>query len=220
MRVLLVDDHQLFRAGMAALLRAWGWEVVGEANDGQRGVEAAAVLQPDVVFMDINMPEMNGMEATRAIKAEYPVIKIVMLTVSDHEQDLFEAIKSGAEGYLLKSLNEDEFAELISRVGQGEPVISPSLARKLLAEFARLQTGSVVEDANGDLTPREQDVLRALVTGASNREIADQLYISENTVGFHMKNILSKLHMRSRGQVIAWAIEQGYRGDSRPEELG
>ena len=210
MNVLLVDDHRLFRAGLAALLKAWGWDVVGEADNGSDGIKAAADLCPDVVFMDINMPGTNGLEATRAIKARNPEQKVVILTVSDHEEDLFEAIKSGAEGYLLKNLNEDDFSELISRVGRGEPVISPSLAKQLLTEFARLHPEPSVRDEDVDLSPRERDVLNELITGASNREIAERLYVSENTVGFHMKNILSKLHMRNRSQVVAWAIESGY----------
>jgi DNA-binding NarL/FixJ family response regulator len=219
MRVLLIDDHRLFRAGLSALLRAWGWDVVGEADDGHSGIDAAKELEPDVVFMDINMPGTNGLAATRAIKTACPDVKVVMLTVSDHEEDLFEAIKSGAEGYLLKNLNEHEFAELVSRVGNGEPVISPTLARNLLTEFARLRPDPGLRESEVELSPREQEVLSYLVTGASNKEMAEQLYVSGNTIGFHMKNILRKLHMRNRSEVIAWAIESGYyrnsqRGDS------
>ena len=218
MRVLLVDDHALFRAGLAVLLKAWGLQVVGEAGNGAAATALARELQPDLIFMDINMPPPNGLEATRAIKAQSPHIKIVMLTVSDDEQDLFEAIKSGAEGYLLKNLREEEFSELVERIGKGETVLSPGIARKLLQEFARLggpgarhgegESAASREEVGG-LTERELQVLEHVARGATNKEIAAALFISENTVSFHIKNILSKLHLRNRAQVVAWAMEHG-----------
>ncbi len=207
MRVLLADDHALFRAGIASLLKAWGLEVVGQAGDGEEAVLQARQVHPDLIFMDISMPRRNGLEATRVIKAEMPDVKIVMLTVSDDDADLFEAIKSGAEGYLLKNLREEEFARLLSRVGQGEPLISPSLAAKLLREFARLK--SKQGHAADELTDREKEVLAQVARGATNKEIATTLFISENTVNFHMKHILAKLHLRNRAQVVAWAHEHG-----------
>ncbi len=208
MRVLLADDHALFRAGIASLLKAWGLEVVGQAGDGEEAVLRARQVHPDLIFMDISMPRRNGLEATRMIKAEMPDVKIVMLTVSDDDTNLFEAIKSGAEGYLLKNLREEEFARLLSRVGQGEPLISPSLAAKLLREFARLNSeqGHAAAD---ELTDREKEVLAQVARGATNKEIATTLFISENTVNFHMKHILAKLHLRNRAQVVAWAHERG-----------
>ncbi|MBI4507197.1 MAG: response regulator transcription factor [Chloroflexi bacterium] len=209
MRVLLVDDHALFRAGLASLLKAWGFEVVGQAGDGSEATARARELRPDLIFMDIRMPRHNGLEATRAIKAEWPDIKIVMLTVSDDEQDLFEAVKSGAEGYLLKNLREEEFADLVDRMRRGEPVMSPGLAKKLLGEFARLQEGGRRADSESGLTDREREVLERVARGATNREIAAALVISENTVNFHMGNILGKLHLRNRAQVVAWALEHG-----------
>ncbi len=210
MRVLLVDDHALFRAGLAGLLRAWGIEVVGEAENGEEALTSARELHPDLVFMDIAMPVLNGLEATRAIKAELPDTKIVILTVSDDEQDLFEAIKAGAEGYLLKNLREQEFADLVERVSSGEPAMSPGLAKKLLREFSRLKEESVRIENDVGLTDREQEVLEHVAHGAINKEIAAALYISENTVNYHMKNILSKLHLRNRAQVVAWALEHGF----------
>lgn len=210
MRVLLVDDHALFRAGLASLLRAWGHEVVGQAADGKEAVAMARDLRPDLVFMDINMPNSNGLEATRAIKAEMPGMKVIILTVSDDEQDLFEAIKSGAEGYLLKNLREDEFADLIARLGKGEPVMSPALAKKLLLEFARLKQEEHREETEAGLTAREREVLDLVAQGATSKEIARALSISENTVNYHMKNIFSKLHLRNRAQVVAWAVEHGF----------
>lgn len=209
MKVLLADDHALFRAGLASLLRAWGFQIVGEAGDGREAIAKARELHPDAVFMDIRMPNASGLEATRAIKAELPGIKIVILTVSDDEKDLFEAIKSGAEGYLLKNLQEDEFADLVKRLSHGEPIMSAALASKLLKEFARLKAAERVVAADGDLTDREREVLELVARGAINREIAGTLFISENTVNYHMKNILSKLHLRNRAEVVAWALRHG-----------
>lgn len=210
MRVLLADDHALFRAGLAGLLKAWGLEVIGQAGNGQEAVAKALELHPDLVFMDINMPVSNGLEATRAIKVELPETKVIMLTVSDDEQDLFEAIKSGAEGYLLKDLNEEQFGELISRLGRGEPVMSPGLAKRLLQEFARLKQERAGHSAEVALSEREREVLEQVTKGATNRGIAAALYISENTVNYHMKNILSKLHLGNRSEVVAWALNHGF----------
>lgn len=207
MRVLLADDHALFRAGLASLLNAWGMEVVGEASSGSEAVAQARLLKPDLIFMDVEMPGGNGLEATREIKAESPEMTIIMLTVSEDDRHLFEAVKSGADGYLLKSLEEEEFADLVRRVGDGEPVFSPGLARKLLLEFADPSGQSDrLPDA---LTDRERDVLELLAKGHTNREIAESLVISQNTVNFHVRNILSKLHVRNRAQVVAWAAEHG-----------
>lgn len=204
MRVLLADDHALVRAGIASLLRALGVEVVGEAGDGDEALRYARELRPDLILMDVRMPGRNGLDATRAIKTELPEIKVVMLTVSDDEADLFEAVKSGAEGYLLKNMREEEFTELLTRVRNGEPTMSPPLARKLLKEFARLK-----EESSDGLTRRERDVLGLVAQGSTNKEIAAALFISANTVDFHVRNILAKLHLRNRTQVVAWALEHG-----------
>lgn len=205
MRVMLVDDHALVRAGIASLLRASGVEVVAEAGDGDEAITYARQLRPDLIFMDIKMPGRNGLEATKAIKAELPEIKVVMLTVSDEDADLFEAIKSGAEGYLLKNLREGEFADVLARIANDEPILSPPLARKLLREFARLK-----ESASEGLTKRELDVLTLVARGETNKEIAAELYVSASTVDYHMRNILAKLHLRNRAQVVAWAVEHGH----------
>lgn len=207
MRVLLVDDHALFRDGIRSLLEARGVQVVGEAGDGQEAIDAAARLRPDVILMDITMPRMDGLEATRLIKARMPEIKIVMLTVSDEDHSLFEAIKSGAQGYLLKNLQADEFFELLTGIERSEAPISRGLAGRILEEFAgRRAAAPALQD---ELTEREQEVLRAVSGGASNREIAAALHISENTVKFHMKNILDKLHLRNRSEVVAYAARHG-----------
>ncbi|MDA1348279.1 MAG: response regulator transcription factor [Chloroflexi bacterium] len=214
MRVLLVDDHALFRAGLSSMLNAWGWEVVAEANNGAEAISMARQFQPDVVFMDINMPGTNGLQATRAIKSEFPETKVVMLTVSDNDNDLFEAVKSGAEGYLLKSLRESDFEDLVVRLGRGEPVMSPSLARKLIQEFARLADERRPPEEEAGLTARESEVLEQVTLGSTNKEVASVLFISENTVNYHMKNILAKLHLRNRSQVVAWAAKHGLTGRS------
>ncbi|MBI2936426.1 MAG: response regulator transcription factor [Chloroflexi bacterium] len=218
MRVLLVDDHALFRAGLASLLKAWGLQVVGQASNGQEAIAKTDELHPDLIFMDINMPVLNGLAATRALKSRFPETKVVILTVSDDEQDLFEAIKSGAEGYLLKNLREEEFADLIARVSRGEPVMSPGLAKKLLQEFAQLKQERRRPQDEGGLTDRERQVLEQVARGSTNKEIAAALFISENTVNYHMKNIVIKLHVRNRAEVVAWAIEHGYT--SRPPSSG
>lgn len=215
MRVLLADDHPLFRDGVRSLLQARGVEVVGEAGDGQEAVEAALRLRPDVVLMDISMPRMDGLEATRLIKARLPQVKIVMLTVSDEDRTLFEAVKGGAQGYLLKNLQAEEFFDLLSGVERGEAPISRSLAGRILEEFARRRGARPQEEAE-ELTEREREVLRAVSGGASNREVAAALHISENTVKFHMKNILDKLHLRNRAEVVAYAARRGWLPPETP----
>ena len=216
MRVLLADDHALFRAGIASLVKAWGMDVVGQASDGTEAIELARRLQPDLVLMDVGMSPVNGLEATRAIKAELPEVKVIIVTVSEDEQDLFEAIKSGAEGYLLKGMSEEELSSTLERISAGEPALSPTLAAKILDEFARIaREGTDKRAAPEDvLTEREREVLRLVSDGATNREIAAKLYISENTVSFHMKNILGKLHLKNRAQAAAFAIRAGLADDA------
>lgn len=215
-RVLLVDDHALFRDGLASLLTAWDMEIVGQASDGQDGVEKARALRPDLVLMDVNMPRLNGLEATRIIKAERPDTKVVIVTVSDAEENLFDAVKSGAEGYILKNASGEEFGRLLSNLARGEPAMSPGLARRLLDEFAR---GGSKTRGQGEieesLTPREQEVLEQVAGGKTNREVGSILFISEETVKYHLKNIMQKLHLRNRAEVVAWAIHHHhYRADA------
>lgn len=209
MRVLLADDHALFRDGIRSLLEARGVEVVGEAADGREAVEAALRLRPDVVLMDVAMPGVDGLEATRAIKAHLPDTKVVMLTVSDDDRTLFEALRSGAHGYLLKNLQAEEFFDLLAGIDRGEAPLSPSLAGRILDEFRR---GKRPAERPGpdELTDKEMEVLRAVSLGASNREIAARLRISENTVKYHIKNILDKLHLRNRAEVVAYAARRGW----------
>jgi len=214
-RVLLADDHALFRDGLASLLTAWDLDVVGQASNGREAVEQVRAHRPDLVLMDVHMPEMNGLEATRIIKTEMPGTKVVIVTVSDAEESLFDAVKSGAEGYILKNASGEEFGRLLSNLARGEPAMSPGLARRLLEEFAR---GSSRKGAGGDieeaLTPREQEVLEQVAAGKTNREVGGILFVSEETVKYHLKNIMQKLHLRNRAEVVAWAIRhQQYRPD-------
>lgn len=206
MRILIADDHALFRESLGSLLTAREFDVVGEASNGREAVEKAWELKPDVVLMDLSMPEVGGLEATKHLTAELPDIKVVILTASDDDESLFEAIKAGAKGYLLKDLDADEFFALLGAVGRGEPALTPSLARKLLDEFAR-PAGRKRDDPDA-LTDREQQVLELMVDGVTtNRKLAKQLGISENTVKFHVRNILDKLHLHNRAQVVAYAFK-------------
>ncbi len=207
MRVLLADDHALVRAGIASLVRAWGMEVVGQASNGLEALELARTLRPDLVLMDIAMPQCNGLEATRLIKAELPEIRIVILTVSANDEYLFEAIKSGAEGYLVKNVSEEELGRTLEALEAGGPALSNGLAAKILDEFARMARERPA--AENELTPREREVLQLVAAGATNREAAKALYLSRHTVNFHMKNILHKLHLRNRAQAIAYAVRTG-----------
>lgn len=211
-RVLLADDHPLFRNGVASLLATRDYEVVGQAGTGAEAARLAAELRPDLILMDIRMPGLNGLAATRLIKASHPDIRIVILTVSEEDADLFEAVKSGAAGYLPKSLEAEPFFDLLVAVLRGEAGLTPGLAQKILREFARPGAGQPAAPPApnaGDLTPREREVLALVGQGATNAEIAAQLVVSENTVKFHMKNILQKLHARNRAEVVAFALRAG-----------
>jgi two-component system NarL family response regulator len=228
MKVLLVDDHPLFLEGLRNLLTARDIEVVGTAGDGLEALAQARVLQPDVVLMDIEMPRCNGLEATRLIKAELPDIKIVMLTVAADDEHLFEAIKSGASGYLIKNVAADRFFELLSGVARGEAPMSRDLAARVLEEFAHqaqraeatteIKETAVEGDPNS-LTSRQAEVLQLVAQGLTNKEIAAALIITERTVKYHMSEILQKLHLQNRAQVIAYAVRTGLVSDedSTPE---
>ncbi|WP_436663479.1 response regulator [Alicyclobacillus acidoterrestris] len=210
-RIMVVDDHELFRSGVCGLLtRMAGMDVVAEAENGHVALQKCADLTPDVVLMDINMPVMDGLEATRQIKAAYPNIKILILTVSDTEEMLFKAIKSGASGYVLKNAEPAAVIDAVQRVSAGEPVIPGNLAMQIITEFSRPQVKqSTASHQLQPLTEREIDVLRQLSTGASNRDIAQALYISENTVRNHVRNILEKLHFKNRVEAAAYALREG-----------
>lgn len=217
MRVLVADDHALFRDGLRSLLEAHGVTVVAEARNGQEAVELARQHQPDIVLMDISMPVMNGLAATRLITTELPEVAVVVLTASEEDEDLFEAVKSGAQGYLQKDLEADRFYALLEGVTRGEPALTPNLARKLLGAFANPPKDE--PDTPGQtLTEREREVLDLLVQGVtSNRDLAARLFVSENTVKYHLRNILDKLHVENRAQVIAYAHRHGLASAPPPD---
>ena len=210
-RVLIADDHALFRRGLNMVLESEeGIEVVAEAEDGEDAVKKAEEFAPDVVLMDVRMPRVSGIEATRQIRDVIPTAKILMLTVSDEEDDLYEAIKAGANGYLLKEISVEEVAEAIRAVVQGQSLISPSMASKLLNEFNSLAKKAEERQQYPApaLTSRELEVLKNVARGMSNREIADELYISENTVKNHVRNILEKLQLHSRMEAVMYAVRE------------
>jgi DNA-binding NarL/FixJ family response regulator len=211
LRVLVVDDQALFRRGLQLVLGGVeGIDVVGEAGDGREAVDKARELVPDVVLMDVRMPVMDGIEATRRIRDEVPGTRILMLTMSDDEGDLYEAVKAGANGYLLKDVAVDEVTEAIRAVGVGQSLISPSMASKLLNEFnalaERAEKGQRLPPPS--LTAREVDVLRLVARGLSNRYIAGELSVSENTVKNHVRNILEKLHLHNRMEAVIYAVRE------------
>ncbi len=215
-RVVIADDHALYRRGLAAVvLLEDSIEVVGEAADGDEAVERTVELLPDVVLMDVRMPHTSGIEACQRIKELVPSTRIIMLTMSDEEYDLYEAVKAGANGYLLKDIPAEEIAEGIIKVAGGDSLISPSMASKLLAEFAQMSkrqeerpTGVVVPR----LTEREREVLRLVARGMANKEIARTLFISENTVKNHVRNILDKLQLHSRMEAAMFAVRENLLG--------
>jgi DNA-binding NarL/FixJ family response regulator len=216
LRVLLVDDHILFRKGVASLLSGrQDVEVVGEAGDGLQAMARARETVPDVILMDIGMPKCSGLEATQLIKREMPHVKIIILTVSDDDRDLFAAIKNGADGYLLKNLEPHQFFDMLEGIRRGEVPMSGVMAAKILQEFRQPdQSLTQPSRTRDELTPREIEVLELVVRGASNKEIAEALSITENTVKIHLRNILEKLHLHNRVQAAVYAVRQGLLGDS------
>jgi len=210
-RVLVADDHELFRRGLELVLADEAdIEVVGEAGDGQQAVDLAGETVPDVVVMDVRMPVLSGIEAASQIREDMPHVKILMLTISDEEDDLYEAIKAGAAGYLLKEISIDEIANAVRAVQGGQSLISPSMASKLLNEFASMikREEEKQQVPAPRLTPREMEVLQHIAKGQNNREIASELFISENTVKNHVRNILDKLHLHSRMEAVVYAVRE------------
>jgi DNA-binding NarL/FixJ family response regulator len=207
MRILVADDHSLFRDGLVSLLEAAGFEVVGQVGDGAAAVEAALRLRPDAVLMDITMPGMQGLEALRKIRAEWPEAKVVMLTASDDETSLFEAVGAGARGYLLKNLNADEFVEMVNGLARGEAAMTRQTTARLLAGLSQL--ARTHPSSPEDLTPREVELLELMVKGQSNKEIAQALSLSENTVKYHVKHILHKLGVQNRTEAAVQALKIG-----------
>jgi two-component system NarL family response regulator len=208
-RVVVVDDQELFRRGLTMLLGVEDdIEVVGEAGDGFVATDLAATLVPDVILMDVRMPKSSGIEACLAIKEVAPTARIIMLTVSDEEADLYDAVKNGASGYLLKDSSIDEVAQAVRVVADGQSLISPSMAIKLLDEFKQMSRSDRQQVPTPRLTDRELEVLRLVAQGLNNREIAKRLFISENTVKNHVRNILEKLQLHSRMEAVMYAVRE------------
>jgi len=212
LRVLIADDHQLFRRGLRMVLEDEpDIEVVAEAGDGNEAVELAREHAPDVVVLDVRMPGRSGIEAAREIRAQQPGTRILVLTISDDEDDLYEAIKAGANGYLLKEISIDEIGAAVRQIHAGQSLISPAMATKLLDEFTamvRKDEQPKEEVPAPRLTPREMEVLQHIAKGMNNRDIAEALFISENTVKNHVRNILEKLHLRSRMEAVIYAVRE------------
>lgn len=211
MKILLVDDHPLFLDGLQVLLEAGNMTVVGAARDGAAAVAAAREHRPDTVLMDIQMPGCDGLTATRLIKTEFPEIKIVILTMNDDDQSLFEAIKSGASGYLLKNVETKDLLELLEGLAKGETVFSPGLAERLLQEFV---PGNGSESARKSLTLRQEEVLTHIAGGLTYKQVAELLGVSARTVRFHMNEILERLHLENRAQAIAYASQANLQGQT------
>jgi DNA-binding NarL/FixJ family response regulator len=220
-KVLLVDDQMLIRQGIKMLLSTEvDMQVVGEAANGREALAQIEMLRPDVVLMDVRMPEMDGVSATRAVMARWPEQGVIILTTFEDEEYIFEGLKAGARGYLLKDISSEEMAEAVRVVARGGALIQPSITRKVLSEFTRL-AGAPVEASpparkagapspiEEPLTERELEVLRAIATGLSNREIAQQLVITEGTVKNHVSNLIAKLSVRDRTQALLKAQELG-----------
>jgi DNA-binding NarL/FixJ family response regulator len=224
-RVLLADDHTLFREGLAGILAGQpDFEVVSEACDGTEAIVKARKLIPDLILMDIEMPGCDGLKATRQIKLEFPSIRVVMLTVKDDDEKLFEAIRSGAQGYLLKDIRSREMLALLRAAMQGEAAITSALASRILAEFRRLSPHPPeLQKSEPGLTPREQQVLNLVAEGATNKEIAEALTITVHTVKRHMSHILGKLQLGSRQEAARYALRRGMippAGEDPPQQPG
>ena len=209
-RVLVVDDHPVFRQGLTSVLQRYPeFEVVGQAANGEEAVARACELRPDVITMDICMPESSGVEATMALQQALPQAKVLIVTVSDKDDDLFATVKAGARGYLLKSASLKELVDSIRLVAKGEAIISPSMAIRLMDEFKQAAQQRP-EKESGNLSQRESEVLQLVAQGASNKEIATKLFISETTVKAHLRTILEKLHAHNRAEAVALAAAKGW----------
>lgn len=226
-KVLVVDDHDLFRRGLMEVLEEEDdIKVIGEARNGQQAIDQAELLSPDVVFMDLNMPGQNGIEATAYLTQKWPDLKVLVLTVSEEAADLYRALSVGARGYVLKISDPQEIIDALRQVHQGWVVVSPAMAPRFLSDLSQpsdrgLMPAAMEGVAAGEtqLTPREQEILRLVARGLSNAELADTLMVSENTVKTHVKNILGKLHMKNRREAASYAARLGFMGAADGDSL-
>jgi DNA-binding NarL/FixJ family response regulator len=215
-RVLLVDDQELVRVGLRMVLdAAEGVEVVGEAADGAAAVRRVHELRPDVVLMDVRMPGLDGIEATRRITAESDAVRVILLTTFDLDEYAFGGLNAGASGFLLKDVASDELVRAVRTVASGDAIISPRVTRRMIELTRGILPAATAQEADDGLTEREREVLQALAAGASNQEIAAQLFLSESTVKTHVGRVLSKLHLRDRVHAVIYAYEHGLAGPSR-----
>lgn len=217
MKLMLVDDHPLFIEGLSYLLKTYGFPVLGVANSGKEAIDKARILKPDIILMDIRMPDLSGIDTLKLLKAERPDIRIAMLTSSEEEEDLFNAIKYGASGYLLKSTGATELVEMLHGLENGEAFLSSGLASRILEELKRpalnkveniRQLGEQAAEAP-QLTERQLEILELVAKGITYKEVGTVLGLTERTVKYHMGNIIESLHLENRSQVIAYAVKMG-----------
>lgn len=212
MKLMLVDDHALFMEGLCYLLKTYGFDVACIAGSGKEALQQAAIYQPNAVLMDIRMPGLSGFDTLKLLKAQYPAIKAVMLTASEEDKDLFQAIKYGADGYLLKSAEAAELVEMLQGIERGETFLSPSLAACVLDELKSTnsqENEAVVSSQKPQLTPRQLEILQLVARGVSYKEVAEALGLTERTIKYHMGNIIDLMHLENRSQVIAYAVKAG-----------
>jgi DNA-binding NarL/FixJ family response regulator len=216
LRILVVDDHQLFREGLAALLNAAPFITVsGEAGTGAEAIAQAAALEPQVILMDIQMPDMNGIEATRRILADFPAIKIIMLTMLEDDDSLFAAMRAGARGYILKGADKAEVLRTVAAVAEGHALFGPAIAGRITGFFQRSAQAQTTAVPFPDLTEREREVLTLIAQGLNNTEIASRLFVSGKTISNHISNIFNKLQVVDRAQAIIKARSAGL-GENPP----
>ena len=213
-RVMVVDDHPMWRDAVARDLAEAGYDVVASAADGAQALRIAGATRPDVVVLDLQLPDMSGVEVTRGLRAAHPAVRVLVLSASGEQQDVLDAVKAGAAGYLLKSAARPEFLDAVRRTADGDAVFTPGLAALVLGEFRRLAAAPARDSADAPrLTERETEILRMIATGRSYKQIATRLGLSPRTVQNHVQNTLSKLHLHNRVELVRYAIEHGLAGE-------
>ena len=214
-RVMVVDDHPMWRDAVARDLTEAGYNVVASAADGAQALRITGAARPDVVVLDLQLPDMSGVEVTRGLRAAHPAVRVLVLSASGEQQDVLDAVKAGAVGYLLKSAARPEFLDAVRRTADGDAVFTPGLAALVLGEFRRLAAAPARDSADAPrLTERETEILRMVATGRSYKQIATRLVLSHRTVQNHVQNTLSKLHLHNRIELVRYAIEHGLAGES------